>query len=100
MNPQKSEKVSRAVGAAFYPRRSRFREEKSVLFFLFSKKMFSFGRFVFVFLCFCVFVFAFVFVFVFVFFVFLCFLGVPTARLKGPTQRARKKARRVGWRGP
>ena len=58
--------------------------------------MFSFGRFVFVFLCFCVFVFAFVFVFVFVFFVFLGFLGVPTARLKGPTQRARKNACRMG----
>ena len=84
------------VGAAFYPRRSRFREEKSVLFFLFSKKMFSFGRFVFVF----VFVFVFMFVFVFVFvFLFLCFLGVPTARLKGPTQRARKM-RAVWGAGP
>ena len=97
------------VGAAFYPGRSRFREEKSVLFFLFFKKNVFFRPFcffvvfcffVFLFLCFCVFVFLSFYVFVFlclclcffVFFVFLCFLGVQPARLKGPTERPEKGA--------
>ncbi len=118
MNPAEKRKVSRAVGASFYPGWSPVSVKKSVLFFLFFKKMFSSGCFVFVFLFVFLFVFVFVFVFVFlcfcvfvflcfcvfaflclflffVFFVFLFFLGVQPARLKGPIQRP-EKARRMG----
>jgi hypothetical protein len=92
---EKAKSEPPVVGAAFYPRRSRFREEKSVLFFLFSKKMFSFGRFVFVFVFVFVFAFAFVFVFVFLYvcvcvcvFCFCVFLA------------SRRRALRARPRGP
>jgi hypothetical protein len=110
VNPQKKAKSEPpVVGAAFYPRRSRFREEKSVLFFsIFQKnvffRLFCFCVFVFLCLCLCLCFCVCVCVCVFVFLLFVV-LVTPPPKKAAPCSitdpgAARNKRFSVSWGSP